>query len=282
MTMIGGLPKTFEITSFEDPRVDPYRNVRDADLRGRDQLCMVESELVVRRLLGTEWDIHSILLSPNKYERLAPLLQDRDVPVLVADIALMSKITGFNIHRGVLAAARRPSAESQSVQRLIQQFHGKDRLSFLLAEGITNVDNMGSLFRNAAAFGVDAIVLDDCCCDPLYRKAIRVSMGHALSIPWATTEDWNAELNLLKQELNIKLIGCELSDRAVPMWEVDHGNRFGLVMGGEKHGLSQSTIENCDVVAQIPMTASVPSINVAVASAVALYEFLRRDSLNNR
>ena len=280
--MICGLPNAIEITTLEDPRVEPYRNVRDADLRGRDHLCMVESEMVVRRLLETNWDIHSVLLSPNKCQRLAPMLRDRDVPILVADISLMSEITGFNIHRGVLAAVRRPPSESLSVQRFIEKCKGKEHLSLLMAEGITNIDNMGSLFRNAAAFGVDAIVLDECCCDPLYRKSIRVSMGHALSIPFAITEDWNSELQVLKQALNIKLIGCEISDEAVPMWEVEHGDRFALVMGGEKHGLSQSTIDTCDVIAQIPMSAQVPSINVGVASAVALYEFLRRDSLNNR
>lgn len=280
--MICGLPNAIEITTLEDPRVEPFRNVRDADLRGRDHLCMVESEMVVRRLLDTDWEIHSVLVSPTKCQRLAPVLRDRDVPILVADISLMSEITGFNIHRGVLAAVRRPPPESHSVQRLIQKFQGKEQMSLLMAEGITNIDNMGSLFRNAAAFGIDAIVLDECCCDPLYRKSIRVSMGHALSIPFAVTENWNSELLVLKQSLNIKLVGCEISDGAVPMWEVEQGDRFGLVMGGEKHGLSQSTIAACDVIAQIPMSAHVPSINVGVASAVALYEFLRRDSLNNR
>ena len=280
--MICGLPNAIEITTLEDPRVEPFRNVRDADLRGRDHLCMVESEMVVRRLLDTDWEIHSVLVSPAKCQRLAPVLRDRDVPILVADISLMSEITGFNIHRGVLAAVRRPPPEYHSVQRLIQKFQGKEQLSLLMAEGITNIDNMGSLFRNAAAFGIDAIVLDECCCDPLYRKSIRVSMGHALSIPFAVTENWNSELHVLKQSLNIKLVGCEISDGAVPMWEVEQGDRFGLVMGGEKHGLSQSTIAACDVIAQIPMSAHVPSINVGVASAVALYEFLRRDSLNNR
>lgn len=280
--MICGLPNATEITTLEDPRVEPFRNVRDADLRGREHLCMVESELVVRRLLETSWDIHSVLVSPNKCERLAPMLRDRDVPILVADIALMSEITGFNIHRGVLAAVRRPPSESYSVTRFIEKCKGKEQLALLMAEGITNIDNMGSLFRNAAAFGVDAIVLDECCCDPLYRKSIRVSMGHVLSIPFAITEDWDTELQVLKQALDMRLIGCEISEAAIPMWEIEQGDRFGLVMGGEKHGLSQSTIETCDALAHIPMSAQVPSINVGVASAIALYEFLRRDSLNNR
>ncbi|MEE2912552.1 MAG: RNA methyltransferase [Planctomycetota bacterium] len=281
MNRISGLSNAVKITTLDDPRVDPFRNVRDADLRGRDHLCMVESEMVVKRLLETNWEIHSLLISPNKCERLSRHLHDRDIPILIADISLMSEITGFNIHRGVLAAVRRPPSNTHSVQRLIERFQGEKQLSILMAEGITNIDNMGSLFRNAAAFGVNAIVLDECCCDPLYRKSIRVSMGHTFSIPFAITDSWIHELPLLKHELNIKLIGCELSDHAVPVWQVDQGDRFGLIMGGEKHGLSKATIDQCDVVAQIPMSDAVPSINVAIASAVALYEFLRGDSFNN-
>lgn len=280
--MIQGLSKVTVITTLDDPRVDPYRSVRDADLRGRQHLCMVESEQVVRRLLTTRWDIHSLLLSPQKHERLAPLLRDRKVCVYIADITLMSKITGFHIHRGVLAAIHRPPPATRSIDSLINRLLGRTHISLLLAEGITNVDNMGSLFRNAAAFGVDALVFDHRCCDPLYRKAIRVSMGHTLSLPWAVTVDWKNELNLLKRKLGITLIGCETGEQAIPIWEVKKENLFGFIMGEEKTGLSPSTLEICDVIASIPMTPKVPSINVAVASAVCLYEFLGRDSFNKR
>ena len=242
---------------------------------------MVESEMVVRRLLATDWKIHSIFIAPNKYERLAPLINERSMNIFIADTRLMSKVTGFHIHRGVLAAVHRPSPEELGIDRLISRFRGRPRISLLLVEGITNVDNMGALFRNAAAFGVDALVLDHKCCDPLYRKALRVSMGHALSLPWAVTVDWMNELELLKQELGIKLIGCETGELAVPIWDVDYTDRFGLVMGEEKYGLSATTVEICDVIAEIPMSIKVPSVNVAVASAVGLYEFLRRKSLNN-
>ena len=140
---------------------------------------------------------------------------------------------------------------------------------------------MGSLFRNAAAFGVDALVLDATCCDPLYRKAIRVSMGHALSIPWAVTIDWVEELKELKSTLGIQLIGCETCVNSKPIWEVVPSSKMGLVMGEEKNGLSPSTLELCDEVVEIPMTKTVPSVNVAVASAVGLYEFLCRKGIDD-
>ncbi|MBC8200528.1 MAG: RNA methyltransferase [Planctomycetes bacterium] len=271
------------VTSIDDPQVDVYRNIRDADLRGRKHLCMVESELVVRRMLSSNWDIHSLFLSPSKHERLAPLIAEKH-RVFVADVTVMSDITGFHIHRGVLAAVHRPSSEQQKqgVPALITRLEGKSPVSLLVAQGITNVDNMGALFRNAAAFGVDGLVFDQLCCDPLYRKAIRVSMGHAFSMPWAISNNWESDLATLKKKLGLQLIGCETGHLAKPMWEVDATDRFALIMGEEKAGLSSSTMALCDVIAEIPMTPSVPSINVAVASAVGLYEFLGRNSLNNR
>jgi tRNA G18 (ribose-2'-O)-methylase SpoU len=271
------------VTSIDDPQVDVYRNIRDADLRGRKHLCMVESEMVVRRMLASDWNVHSLFLSPSKYERLAPLIANTH-QVIVADVSVMSDITGFHIHRGVLAAVHRPTLHQleRSVSSLIEKLKNKKTISLLLAEGITNVDNMGALFRNAAAFGVDGLVFDHACCDPLYRKAVRVSMGHAFSIPWAVGNDWKEDLRRLKKELDVKLIGCETGSLALPMWEVTPTDKFALIMGEEKSGLSSRTLTLCDAIAEIPMTPNVPSVNVAVASAVGLYEFLGRNSFDDR
>jgi tRNA G18 (ribose-2'-O)-methylase SpoU len=243
---------------------------------------MVESEMVVRRLLESSWDIHSLFLSPQKYERLAPCIKDSALQVYVADVTLMSEITGFHIHRGTLALVHRPSAETLCLKNLVQTLKGTNTIALLLAEGITNVDNMGALFRNAAAFGVDAIVLDHACCDPLYRKAIRVSMGHALSVPWAVAPNWPEALHQLKSELGVTLIGCETGETATQLWDVHPTKKMALIMGEEKSGLSASTKSICDYLAEIPMTPKVPSVNVAVASAVALYEFLGRNRINDR
>ena len=268
------------ISTLEDPKVDLYRSVRDADLRGRRHLCMIESELVVRRLLASDWNIHSLFLSPQKYERLSSFIP-KSTTVYVADVTLMSQITGFHIHRGTLALVHRPACESLSIDKFKQKMKGKKTVSLLIAENITNVDNMGALFRNAAGFGVDGIVLDHACCDPLYRKSIRVSMGHTLSIPYAVCSRGIADLRSLKKDLRIKLIGCETGCSAQPIWKVNPTDRFGLIMGEEKSGLSPQAIQECDVIAEIPMSPAVPSLNVAVASAVGLYEFLGRNSFND-
>jgi tRNA G18 (ribose-2'-O)-methylase SpoU len=243
---------------------------------------MVESEMVVKRLLDSNLEIHSLFLSPQKYERIAPYIRDNALQVFVADVSLMSEISGFHIHRGTLALAHRPSKSSLSVSNMVDTLRHKSEISLLFAEGITNVDNMGALFRNAAAFGIDSIVLDHTCCDPLYRKAIRVSMGHSLTVPWAVTNHWIEDLNMIKNQLDIHLIGCETGSNSKPLWKIAPTKKFGLVMGEEKSGLSASTFEFCDVIAEIPMTDRVPSVNVAVASAVGLYEFLCRSRFDNR
>jgi len=265
---------------MDDPRVDVYRNVRDADMRGRDGLFMAESELVIRRLLRTPDRIHSMLLSPEKYARLRPALQDlpEKAAIYVTELKLMHDIAAFHIHRGVLAAGFRPQPDELSLDAALG--HLRDDLAehptILIAQGITNVDNMGALFRNAAAFGVNGVLLDATCCDPLYRKAIRVSMGHALSIPYAVSENWQVDLDRLKTEWQIMLIGAETTERAIPLWQMPKADRIGVVFGSEGHGLPQETIEKCHAICQIPMACDVPSINVAVASAVFLYELQRQ------
>jgi tRNA G18 (ribose-2'-O)-methylase SpoU len=265
------------ITSLTDPRVEVYRDVRDADMRGRDRLFMAESELVLRRLLRTPQRLHSVLVSQERFVRLHDALQHLPdtVPVYVAELPLIHEIAAFHIHRGVLAVGYRLDATELSLDAALGHLRHKSQLTLLLAEGITNVDNMGALFRNAAAFGVDAIVLDPTSCDPLYRKAIRVSMGHALSIPFAVSTDWPGDLAALKQRWNVTLVAAEINERSQPIWTLPQLERVAIAFGSEGNGLSQLTLAQCQHVCSIPMKGDVPSINVAVASAVILYELNR-------
>jgi tRNA G18 (ribose-2'-O)-methylase SpoU len=275
------MPEPIVISSLDDSRVDVFRNVRDADLRGRDDLFMAESELVLRRLVKTPERLHSILLSHEKLARLGDALRDlpAPIPVYVTDLSMMHQIAAFHIHRGVLAAGIRPSSDDLSLDRALRRFGDLDptqKVTLIAAEGITNVDNMGALFRNAAAFGVDGVVLDPTCCDPLYRKAIRVSMGHVLAIPYAVSQDWPGDLLFLKQKWGMHIIGAESNERSRPLWTVEMRPRSMIVFGSEGHGVSAATLALCDEIAAIPMSADVPSVNVAVASAVFLYELRRR------
>jgi tRNA G18 (ribose-2'-O)-methylase SpoU len=264
------------ITSLDDPRIEVFRDVRDRDLRGRCGLFMAESELVLRRLLRTPQRLHSLLLSPHALENLSDALDapgiGARVPVYVADIDLMTQIAGFHIHRGVLAAGIRPRPPEVALHAALGQLKGVERVRLIVAEGLTNVDNMGGLFRSAVAFGIEGLLLDPTCCDPLYRKAVRVSMGHVLSIPYAISDDWPADLMRLKREWDVMLIGAESIAGAAPLWRMPRAERIALLFGSERHGLSESARAACDGLYEIPMAEGVESLNVAVASAVFLYE----------
>lgn len=267
-------PTIIDITSLDDPRVDIYRDVRDADLRGRKDLFMAESELVLRRLMTTPRRLHSMLLSRERFEKMREAIAalPESVFIFVTDIANIHDIAAFHVHRGCLAAGHRLPRTEMTIDAALGHLRDRDCVCLLLAEGWTNVDNMGALFRNAAAFGVDGIVLDSSCCDPLYRKAIRVSMGHVLSIPYAISENWLGDLQRLKREWGMTLVAAETTSDAKPLWEMPKSKRMAMVFGSEGHGLAAMTLEQCDAVCAIPMSADVPSLNVAVASAVFLYE----------
>jgi tRNA G18 (ribose-2'-O)-methylase SpoU len=235
---------------------------------------MAESEMVLRRLLQDHGRLHALLISPERLESMGDAITRLPdaVPVYVADVDAMTEIAGFHIHRGVLAAGIRPAPWELTLDRALGGLRGREDLTILVAEGLTNVDNMGGLFRNAAAFGADGIVLDPACCDPLYRKAIRVSMGHVLSTPWAVGAAWPDDLLRLKREWGVTIVGGEVTPSAAPLWEMPRARRLAMVFGAEAHGLSAGALAACDAVCTIPMSAGVPSINVAVASAVFLYE----------
>lgn len=274
-TIVSAVAQPITITSLHDPRIDVYRDVRDADLRGRDKLFMAESELVIRRLLRTPQRLHSLFLSPNKYERLRDVIEQpgaQDIPVYLAEVGLISEIAGFLIHRGALAAGHRPTREQRTIDAALGHLREQSNFTMLLAEGVTNVDNMGGLFRNAAAFGADGIALDPNCCDPLYRKAIRVSAGHALSIPYADCDRWLDDLSRLKGEWGLTLVAAESVEHAKALWQMPQADRLGILLGSEAHGVSANALALCDHVCEIPMQPGVPSLNVATAAAVFLYE----------
>lgn len=267
------------VTDPADTRLEVFRDVRDRDLRGRDGIFMAESELVLQRLLSTPHRLHSLLLSPNKFERFADRLKvlPDSVPVYTAEIEIMGAISGFHIHRGVLAAGIRPTASAMRPEHALAHLRGDGPCTMLVAEGVTNVDNIGTFFRNASAFGVDGLLFDATCCDPLYRKAVRVSMGHVLSVPWAMAAegDWLETLQLLRDEWGMTLIAAESGCESIPLWDLKWPERCAIVVGAEGPGLPDSTRAACDRVVEIPMHGNVPSVNVALASGICLYERTR-------
>jgi tRNA G18 (ribose-2'-O)-methylase SpoU len=261
------------VASSEDPRIDVFRDVRDRDLRGRDGIFMAESELVVRRLLRTPERLHSLLLSPPRFEAMQDVLVNLPdaLQVFVAPLPLMESIAGFHIHRGVLAAGLRPSTDDLALAPFIKALPATGPCVVLGAAGITNVDNMGGLFRVAAAFGAAGVVLDARCCDPLYRKAIRVSMGHTLSVPFAVADDLLLGMAALL-DWGLPTWAMESDVEAVQLHHAPPPERAFVLVGNEGKGLSQDVRMAAHTVAEIPMAPGVPSLNVVCAASVALWE----------
>ncbi len=251
------------VDDVADPRVDDYRDLTAADRRpdrpGGRGLVIAEGVVVVRRLLTSPYPVRSLLGMPR---RLAELdLSDVDVPAYTTDADTMARIVGFHLNRGVLAVADR--APTPSVADL-----ARGRVLAVL-EGVNDHENLGALFRNAAALGVDGVLLGPRCADPLYRRSVRVSMGHVLRVPFAALPgSWPASLSALTDHT---IVALTPAPDAVPLAEARLGGRVALLLGAEGPGLTVEAQEVAHLRVRIPMTAGVDSLNVATAAAVAFH-----------
>ena len=254
------------IESAEDPRLDPYRHVANPRWIREREMFVVEGRLVVERLLALgRFELHSILVNRAAHAAMTPILSTVPAPVLVCeDATLLTAITGYEFHRGCLALAARPPALQPA------DLAGCRRL--LALEGVANPDNVGGLFRTAAALGVDGVLLNAASGDPWYRKAIRTSMGAALRIPFARAEDWRAALADLRSR-GFRVVALTPSEDAVDISGLaalrDH-DRVLVMVGAEGPGLDPVSLADADTRVRIPIDAAVDSLNVVVAAGIAL------------
>jgi tRNA G18 (ribose-2'-O)-methylase SpoU len=260
------------IDTLDDARVSDYRNVPDPVLLKQRGLFVAEGRLVVRHLLASHhYAVRSVLVSPTVLESLGDVVESLPgIPVYVAPVDVLSGIVGFNMHRGCLAICERPVGATVAAT-LVQAASAR---LVVVAEQIANADNMGGLFRNAMAFGAGAVLLSPNCCDPLYRKAVRVSIGGTIRVPSAVIEEWPAGLSALKQA-GYTLVGLTPDARAKELGEwAFHERRparVALVVGHEGFGLSDAALAMTDVRVRIEMVAGVDSLNVATAAGIAMY-----------
>lgn len=261
------LPTIHPVTDPEDPRIAAYRDVRERDLVGREGLFIAEGAVVLRTLLDSpRHEPVSLLIADKRVETLAPLL-DRvpaEVPVYAAAQAVLDRIVGFPLHRGILAVGRRKP--EPSAPALLARLGPQARVVVL--SGIGNHDNLGGIYRNAAAFGADAVVLDSGCCDPLYRKAIRVSVGATLLVPTARLSVDEDPVALVEAAgfacFSLSPSGEEtLSNLQVPA-------RAAFLFGSEGTGLAPAVLARTRTV-RIPMAGSFDSLNVATTSGIVLH-----------
>jgi tRNA G18 (ribose-2'-O)-methylase SpoU len=254
-----------------DPRIAAYRDIRERDLVGRQGRFVAEGRVVVRVLLTAgRFQPESMLLLENRVDGAAELidLAPPEMPIYVASAAVLDAVAGFAMHRGIIAIGKRGEAETSGelIAALPQQ------ALVVAAAGIANHDNMGSIFRNAAAFGADAVLLDPGSCDPLYRKAIRVSVGAALKVPFAVADSLDGLVGDL-QNGGFQIIALSPAG-AVDIADVRLSDRMALLLGTEGEGLPADVLSRFAAV-RIAMAQDFDSLNVAAASAIALHRLWR-------
>jgi tRNA G18 (ribose-2'-O)-methylase SpoU len=257
-----------EMQDADDPRLQDYRRLKERHLNAEGGRFVAESERVVRRLVGSGLRVHSVLLTPARLATLADALHG-PFPVFVAPQPVLDAVAGFHVHRGCLAIGERPPPAPLP----------RGAATLVVAEDLTDVDNLGALARHAAAFGADALVLSPRCADPFYRKAIRVSLGAVFGLPVIRlpAAAWPAGLEALRAD-GVAIIGAVVEPGATPLARFVPPARFALLLGAEGPGLSAGVRAACDHLVTIPMAArpmsSAPgadSLNVATAGAIFLY-----------
>lgn len=266
------MPSATTIIDHDDERIADYRALTDVELRTRweppNGLFIAEGELVIRRALRAGYRPRSVLIDAKRVAQLDDL-DLRDVPVYAGDQATLEAITGFHVHRGVLASFhRKPDLAARDVLRTAR------RVAIL--EDVNNHTNVGAIFRGAAALGMDAALLSPSCADPLYRRSVRVSMGEVFAIPYARLEPWPDGLAAVR-EAGLTLLAMTPAPDAVPIQELTAAQRerTALLLGAEGPGLSAKALDASDVRVVIPMRNGVDSLNVAAAAAVAFWELCR-------
>ncbi|MDJ0788780.1 MAG: RNA methyltransferase [Myxococcota bacterium] len=262
------------VPDVSDARIAEYRDVRDGPLLAERGLFVAESRLVVQRLLAeARFVVRSLLVSEAAFEALRGDLHGlpAGTPCYVGTPRLLSKVAGYHVHHGCLALVE---AAAPADPRALMQQAARPGGRLLVLEGLSDPDNVGGVFRNALGFGVDAVLLSPTGCDPLYRKAVRVSTGATLRIPFARLVDWPRALSELR-ELGFLLLAATVSEDARDVRAVSAGlapeRPVALLLGAEFSGLSPAAIAQCDHEVTVPTRRGFDSLNVATASGILLF-----------
>ena len=271
------MPNIIEITDFTAPELDVYARLTEAQLLNREEpakgMFIAESPKVIERALDAGCQPVSLLMERKHIEGQAKEVIERcgDIPVYTSDLDILTKLTGFQLTRGVLCAMRRP--QLKSVEETV-----KDARRIVILENVMNPTNVGAIFRSAAALGMDAVLLTPGCSNPLYRRAARVSMGTVFQIPWtfigSEMADWPGPGMEKLRQLGFKTAAMALRSDSISIDDpvLLEEEKLAIVLGSEGDGLNNDTIADCDYTVLIPMYHGVDSLNVAAASAVAFWQ----------
>jgi tRNA G18 (ribose-2'-O)-methylase SpoU len=268
------VPKVQRVESVDDARLADYVRLTDTSLRRvlepAGGLFVAEGDKVIRRALASGYPVHSLLTSPRWLDQALAALGSADAPVYVADDAMLESLTGYDVHRGALASMGRLPLPTTA-----ELLAGVSRVVVL--EGVVDPTNVGAVFRGAAALGMDAVLLDPTCADPLYRRSVKVSMGAVFALPYARAHHWPADLDLVRSA-GLSVLALTPAESATPLDELDPSvtARCALLFGTEGPGLTMPALAAADLAVRIPMAHGVDSLNVAAAAAVAFWAVTRQ------
>lgn len=255
----------YDVRNLDDPRVAGYRCVADPDRLTALGVFVAEGRLVVRRLIELrQWSIESILLTQTAADNLADVLPLTAAPIYRVAQDAMNDIAGFNIHRGCLALVRRPATPT------LDRIAAGPLSRVLVLEAVNNPDNVGGLFRSAAAFDIDLVVLGPHTGDPLYRKAVRTSMAATLAVPFVRAPQWPGAITDLRTD-GFTVVALTPALTAAPLEDIRPMAKLALLVGAEGEGLTKAALDAATLTARIPMTPAVDSLNVTTAASIAMY-----------
>ena len=273
------MPTIVPLSDAGDDRLGPYTHLTDAQMRrqieGRAGLFLVEGVNAIERLLASHYEVHSLLLTPARLERLHGTLAPHDVPVYVVPQAVMNDVVGFDIHRGALAAAVRPIARDAAA--LLRRSR-----TVAIGEDLNDHENLGAIARSAVALGVDALLLSPGSADPLYRRSVRVSMGEMLFLPYAVLDPWPAALTDVVAAAGFRIVAMSPSgELAIDDISLGPHERIAVLLGAEGPGLTAAAMGAAHDRVRITIRPGVDSLNVGHAAAIAFHHFGRAASAAN-
>ncbi|GAA3744959.1 RNA methyltransferase [Leifsonia bigeumensis] len=263
------MPRYVSIENSDDPALHDYRDLTDVALRRirepAEGLYLAESEKVIARAIEAGHRPRSVLMLEKWVASLEPLLAPFDIPVYVGSPEILESVTGFTMHRGAIASMQRPALPSAA-----ELLSGARRV--IVIEDVVDHTNVGAIFRAAAGLGADAVLVTPRCADPLYRRSVRVSMGTVLQLPWTRLPEWPIAVDLF-HDAGFTIAALALEPDAVSLDDFARQppERVAILLGAEGDGLSRRALQVADVTVTIPMLRGVDSLNVAAASAVALW-----------
>ncbi len=274
------MSEVIRITDFNAPELDVFARLREVQLLNCHEpekgIFIAESPRVIERALDFGCVPLSFLTEERQIEKEAKKILERcgDIPVYTANMDVLTQITGYKLTRGMLCAMRRPPL--RSIEEICA-----DSSRIVILENVVNPTNVGAVFRSAAALNMDAVLLTPACCDPLYRRSVRVSMGTVFQIPWCWLDAWPQAAMAYLRRMGFRTVAMALTENSVAVDDpvLLAEKKLAVILGTEGDGLAADTIADCDYKVRIPMAHGVDSLNVAAASAVAFWELGRRNSI---